>query len=553
MNEINVPQFSYYNQKGELVVKKGYSVHIEEDPYMANLMGQYSEGNFSSEVENVNKDVASVDNTGYESLSEAIAAAKENSIVKVLSNIVLEESIIVTGAITLDLNGKTIIGTDNAKASFSLFNNKGNLTIKGRGAIKLTAINNRGWNAYSSVISNNPGGKLIVLGGTIEHLGGTDMAYGIDNLTNGKGTYAETIIYGGTIKSTYRAIRQFLNGIAAQNILTVNGGTIQGSNKSIWMQDPSKNANTGKLTVSDKAALKGDVYLFVTSGSTTWPVEVSISNSSLKNKSTVITGNVPPQYSVKNVNGIWSIFNVANSVDSLKALISEKKEAKISIMEDLTISEAFDIPKDSNIELDLVGHVITVTKSNFTNSGSLIIKNGIVTGVDTKEGRRAIINNETGNLSLINTTVKQIYAEGGAAIINSGTMTIDSSDVEAANMAISNKNGAKAVINNGTFIGNGSGLSYAICNQFGSEMIINGGQFTGGHGCIANTEGSTMTINAGSFEVTGNNSYYVLYCSAQGSGQPAKIEFKTSDVILRPDGARKCIYCDNDGSTIIEF
>ena len=60
------------------------------------------------------------------------------------------------------------------------------------GKITLTATNNRGWNAYSSVISNTVGGKLIVENGTIEHLGGTDMAYGIDNLTNGKGTYAET-------------------------------------------------------------------------------------------------------------------------------------------------------------------------------------------------------------------------------------------------------------------------------------------------------------------------------------------------------------------------
>ena len=45
------------------------------------------------------------------------------------------------------------------------------------------------------------------------------------------------------------------------------------------MQDPSKNANSGTLTVGAEAKLYGDVYLFVTAGSTEWPVEVSIANA----------------------------------------------------------------------------------------------------------------------------------------------------------------------------------------------------------------------------------------------------------------------------------
>ncbi|MBR5292077.1 MAG: hypothetical protein IKU32_04080 [Clostridia bacterium] len=171
----------------------------------------------------------------------------------------------------------------------------------------MTAEIDRDWNAYSSVVSNQRG-KLTVEGGTIEHLGGTDMAYGIDNLTNGKDTYAETVINGGTVKSTYRAIRQFLNGAGtAQNILTVNGGTIEGANKSIWMQDPSANANTGTLTVSEDATLKGDVYLFVTAGSAEWPVSVSIDADALDGESTVVTGNVPDGSQVKETEGYWGI------------------------------------------------------------------------------------------------------------------------------------------------------------------------------------------------------------------------------------------------------
>ena len=229
------------------------------------------------------------------------------------NDIVLNESLNTNntsdaGAV-INLNGYKLSATDNAVGSYGLINNRGNLTVVGSGKLELSATNNRGWNAYSSVISNNPGGNLVVKGGVvIEHLGGTDMAYGIDNLTNGKGTVAVTTIKDATVKSTYRAIRQFLNGIEATNELYVkNGAVIEGTNKSIWMQDPSKNANTGKLVVGAGAELKGNVYLSVTAGSTEWPVEVSIAKAALVNGSEVLTSNVPDGYMLTEENGVYSV------------------------------------------------------------------------------------------------------------------------------------------------------------------------------------------------------------------------------------------------------
>ena len=266
---------------------------------------------------------AKIGNTYYNTLLTALDAAKENETIVLISNIDTTEAInILAGKkLVLDLNGKTITGTDNTTASYGLINiNPGaELTIDdttGNGAIKLTATNDRDWNAYSSVISNQRG-KLVVNGGTIEHLGGTDMAYGIDNLTNGKGTYAETVINGGTIKSTYRAIRQFLNGTEAQNILTINGGTIEGANKSVWMQDPSKNANTGTLTIAEDAKLVGDVYLYVTPESTSWPVEVSIAAAALQGESKVMTGNVPAGYELAVVDGTYGVYTGAAKIGTV--------------------------------------------------------------------------------------------------------------------------------------------------------------------------------------------------------------------------------------------
>ena len=241
---------------------------------------------------------ASWRHVGYASLEDAIAATGkyncENNTVTMIKDITLEPITIANGVeVALDLNGKTISGTDNGTASYGLITNKGDLTINGTGAITLTATQNRGWNAYSSVISNQPGGKLTVNGGTIQHLGGTAMAWGIDNLTNGKGTYAETEINGGVVKSKYIAIRQFLNGVEADNILTVNGGTLEGETASLYFQDPSKNANTGTLNVLD-GTLAGDVYLDVTEGSTEWPVEVYIAKDAL-DEYVIHTENIPAE------------------------------------------------------------------------------------------------------------------------------------------------------------------------------------------------------------------------------------------------------------------
>ena len=260
--------------------------------------------------------VAQVGETKYESLADAVAYANANGgTVTLLGNIELSESIKVTGTVTLDLNGYAITGTDNnVTGNFYLIDNVGTLTVTDSsedktGKITLTATTNRVWNNSSVVIANNPGGKLTVESGTIEHLGGTNMAYGIDNLTNGKGTYAETVINGGTIKSAYIAVRQFLNGIEAQNILTINGGTIDGANSAIYFQSPSAEANTGTLIVKAEAVLTNRVYLGITDGTTEWPVEISIAAGAFAEDvaTKIAHDTIPDGYEIVETNGIIGV------------------------------------------------------------------------------------------------------------------------------------------------------------------------------------------------------------------------------------------------------
>ena len=235
-------------------------------------------------------------------------------------------------------NGKELVLTfknnavlsiiDTTEKNFELIRNQGNLTIDGEGKLTVKATVNSGWNRYSAVIANTVGGNLTVKGVEIEHLGGTDMAYGIDNLTNGKGTVAVTTIDGATVKSPYRAVRQFLNGIEATNELYVKAGSvIEGANKSVWMQDPSKNANTGKLVVEAGAQLKGNAYLSVTAGSTEWPIEVSLAKSALVGESELLTSNIPTGYQVVEKDGNYIVVNGNEEGTYFVSEVEDLKEA----------------------------------------------------------------------------------------------------------------------------------------------------------------------------------------------------------------------------------
>ena len=210
----------------------------------------------------------------------------------------------------LNLNGHTITGTDALTTSYYLIEVQPDVTftVEGPGTLVVNeATNNRGWNAFSSVLSNQRGTLIVNDGVVVEHLGGTDMAYGIDNLTNTGSQPAITIVNGATVKSTYRAIRQFLNSATGSNELYVNScSKITGTNKSIWAQNANNKANIGKLVVKEGAQLTGDVMLSASSAPV-WAMEASIPASTLVAPSTVVPSNVPSNYEVVLVDGVWGI------------------------------------------------------------------------------------------------------------------------------------------------------------------------------------------------------------------------------------------------------
>ena len=420
-----------------------------------------------SEVE-----VAQVGDNKYETLQAAVAAAKPGDTITLLTDTKLSTMVTIpNGAnVTLDLNGHTITGTDTTEKNFSLLDNRGTLKITSSaagGKMTLTAKIDSDWNRYSAVVANNPGGNLTIENNVaLEHLGGTDMAYGIDNLTNGKGTYAVTTVNGGTIKSTYRGIRQFLNGIEATNTLTINGGTVEGANKAIFFHDPSNKANTGKLTIGKNARINGGVYLYVTEGSTEWPVEVSVAAEALDEKG-VTYKNVPNGHAVANINGTYGVYTGVAVVDGTqydtlqKAVAAADPGDTITLLQDVSTSEIVALTK--SVTLDGNNHTLTSSANRAIN-------------VDCKDA-----------VEIKNLTIKT---------------TLDASkDIRAVNVI---QKAAKLTLTNVS----ADGFKYTInvaASSAGSEIAISGGTYSGY--AALNITGNKTTVNAENVAFIGVNPY----------------------------------------------
>lgn len=215
-------------------------------------------------------------------LASAITAATSGDVIELTGSFATSETFTIPDgkSITLDMKGNKITATDNKASNvcYELFYIYGGLNVTGNGTIELTSTSNDTAWAKSSTIFHNRGGILDIVNGTYKHLGGTCMAYVVDNSGNYYGD-AITNISGGTLESTYIAIRnrmeQNSHGASGKAILNVTGGTIEGASRAIWAQAASTSTTspaTGEINVSG-----GEVGLIDTARSEGAKSETSVS------------------------------------------------------------------------------------------------------------------------------------------------------------------------------------------------------------------------------------------------------------------------------------
>ncbi len=457
----------------------------------------------------------------------AVATTMSAVTIKLTGSFELSETVTVGAdqTVVLDLNGQTITGKDTTPKNFELIMNKGNLTVKdsvGTGKITLIATNNNGWSRYSAVITNRPSNKaennvLTIESGTLQHLGGTSMAYAIDNNSTEDNT--NLVINGGTVDSAYIAIRQFANSETYVNNVTIEGenATVNGTTVAAWIQLPGSNGEVKKATLTIKSGLISSASRAVyasSSGDSFDGTAISISGGTFNGTVTtndtsatdfitggtfsadpsayvaegkVVTENADGTYTVADpapvatVNGT-GYYTLAEAIAAVEGAGTVKLTADIELDEKVTIAEG------KNITLDLNGKNITVTKDEstakslyaFYNAGTLTLEDSVGNGSITARG-----------------------------IENYGTMTMNGGTIIACDT-----NGGYGVWNYGDFTMNGGTMKVTHVGTYSDTYGPTG---------LGNMAGATMTIVGGNIESVNARSYVV---ASQGSLTIAPAEGK---------------------------
>ena len=187
---------------------------------------------------------------GVNTAAELQSAFTAGGSVTLTGDIEVSDSLTVPAGTTvvLDLNGHAISGSHGTKGH-SMIVNKGGLTIKDSSAAKTgkitytyTGAADTSYGAGNYTITNS--GTLTVNGGAIENATAamSHMMDAIDN-NSGTGNAVLTINGGSVVCGSYIAIRQFANSTTYENSVIINGGSVFGGKRAVWVQLPSSNSS----------------------------------------------------------------------------------------------------------------------------------------------------------------------------------------------------------------------------------------------------------------------------------------------------------------------
>lgn len=399
-------------------------------------------------------------NSVYE-VSEAAqliwAAENHTGVVKLMNDVEIEETVIVTKTIKLDMNGKKLFNTKD------IWNDSTN---------------------HWSLVSVRENGDLTITGNGIFDAKENDV-YAIDLFDDGVRCTIENGTFVGNISAVYVYDGQ----------LIVNGGKF-----SIRQTDTDNKKPYGfTLNCLDESYADGSAQIIVNGGS-----------FYKYNPAESISENPAAAFSRCGVVQSGDYYNVTAPV----AMIGEKGYATLAAAvadvptdgTETTITLAGDakgdivIPAGKTITLDLGGHKLTNVKEHtIVNNGTLTIT-GTGTVDNVTHGKAALVNYGTATLNGGNFTRSKENAENNKD--NGGGNSY---------YTILNDKGATMTINKGVTVSNVGHFSSMIRNggddNAVSKMTINGGTFSGGINTVKNDANGDLTINGGDFS---NTSQFVI-------------------------------------------
>ena len=398
------------------------------------------------------KYVAQIGDVKYETLADALAAAKDGDTVKLLDNVDLTETLIIKDkTITLDLNGKTISNStdiwNESIYAWSLISvrDNGDLTIDdtvGGGTLKAKENDCFTLDVYAYDTKNVENTKLTINAGN--YVGNISAVYAFTGKVTINGGHF-SIQQKESGSDPYRLTLNCYDSsyTAGGAGFTVNGGTFENF-------DPRNNPaeGTGTSFVAEGVGINKD------------------ENGNFTAKSGMAA-------QIVDENG----GSVAAYATLAEALTAANAGETVKLLADVTA----DVVIDKNITLDLGGKTLTNTGAgkatiSIANGATATVKNGTVIGGAT------YYNIEVTKGSNANLTLEDVTATAGntgsSMIDNWGTMTIKSGTYTGGMNTVKSEEGSTLVINDGTFTCDyGKKWSYTATILVYGKTTINGGTF----------------------------------------------------------------------------
>ena len=406
--------------------------------------------------------VAQIGETTYATLKAAFEGAKDGDTITLTNDIKVEDTLVVTKTLTLDLAGHTLSNEKNiwSDDNWSLISvrGNGNLTITGKGTLKAKKDD-----CYPVDVQDE-GAQLTIENGTF--------------IGNIHAVYVETgaaYIKGGTY-----SVQQKYSDLSKADEFVLN------------LYDANRRNGTAKLSVSGgifvafnpaNCQAEAQGTNFCAAGYTT--------STEDNNTYTVVEGeNAAVANAGANYNTLANAISSADSGDTVTLL----KDTK----EDITI------PAGKIITLDLNGMTLTnVDDHTILNNGNLTITGtGRVDNISHAKGAlynkgTVVINGGTFDRSQENGMNKGESGQNSwYTIKNVGTMTIN----DGATVQTAGNNAAlgkfSSLVSNGYFNTNDYNTNKGLEQPI---LTIDGGTFRGGLNTIKNDDRARLTINGGTF------------------------------------------------------
>lgn len=398
------------------------------------------------------KYVAEIGSQGYESLTDAVAAAEDGQTVRLLAD--AAEDVVISKSITLDLGGKTLTNTNAGKATISVTG--GTVTVKNGNVMGGTGYYNievtkEGSNANLTLTdvtatAGNTGSSMIDNWGTLTITSGTYTG-GLDTVKNESS--AKLNITGGTFTLTKGTSKGFTGVVFNYGELTISGGEFIQSDKSAPYGQAQVIHTDKSGSAAPSTVITGGTFKNLCTAKTAWTVRATnAADGATKVSGGAFNKSVKDYYCAdgfiptKNADGTYGV-----KVGKYVAEIGSKKYETLADAIRLagkgkTITLLADVEQNTqlainkSITLDLNGKTIknTVDIWGDTANAILSITNGAkvtITGngtIDAKENDCYTINVAKGDLTIENGTfygnVSVVQVEEGTLSVKGGTFDL---------------------------------------------------------------------------------------------------------------------------------